>query len=394
MRNPFRSEADAFRFVWLTIGYFALIVIGVGDQHVVGVAVFVVAHGRRRSGGSSAAHRAEPPVRQAPAAHPPEEHRILVVANETVGGARAARDDPRADRQGANARVLVVCPALNSPLRHWVSDEDDARATAQERLDASLAAMRAAGIEATGEIGDGDPIQAIEDALRTFRPDELIISTHPPGRSHWLERGVVEKARERFDAAGHPRRRRSEPLTDEIEQVDPLPLRAELRDVHRSALGAGALSDEWARERLPGTRGRDGFVFLAARDGGVLVGFGYGYTGRVRPLVDRPRRARRSRRAARASGSTRRTSRSSSCTCGPRISARASAAAARAAADAAAARPRAPLDAGRLPQGARLLREERVAGACRGRFRSGVPALLRPRQATGCSARLSDLNGV
>jgi hypothetical protein len=38
----------------------------------------------------------------------------------------------------------------------------------------------------------------IEDALRTFRPDELIISTHPPGRSHWLERGVVERARERF----------------------------------------------------------------------------------------------------------------------------------------------------------------------------------------------------
>ena len=34
---------------------------------------------------------------------------------------------------------------------------------------------------------------------RTFQPDELIISTHPPGRSHWLERGVVERARSRFD---------------------------------------------------------------------------------------------------------------------------------------------------------------------------------------------------
>jgi hypothetical protein len=58
--------------------------------------------------------------------------------------------------------------------------------------------MRAVGLDARGEIGDGDPIQAIEDALRTFRPDELIISTHPEGRSHWLERGVVERARERF----------------------------------------------------------------------------------------------------------------------------------------------------------------------------------------------------
>jgi len=59
--------------------------------------------------------------------------------------------------------------------------------------------MRAAGLQVDGEIGDGDPIQAIADAIRTFRPDELILSTHPEGRSHWLERGVVEKARERFE---------------------------------------------------------------------------------------------------------------------------------------------------------------------------------------------------
>ena len=100
--------------------------------------------------------------------------------------------------EGYDARVHVVTPALNSPLRHWVSDEDDARQAAQARLDASLGGMRAAGLQAEGEVGDGDPIQAIEDAMRTFQPDELIISTHPEGRSHWLERGVVEKARERF----------------------------------------------------------------------------------------------------------------------------------------------------------------------------------------------------
>ena len=94
--------------------------------------------------------------------------------------------------------VLVVTPALNSPLKHWVSDEDDARAAAQQRLDTSLAQLAEAGVEARGEVGDGDPLQAMEDALRTFGADEIIISTHPQGRSNWLERGVVEKARERF----------------------------------------------------------------------------------------------------------------------------------------------------------------------------------------------------
>lgn len=196
MRNPFRSEADAFRFVWLTIGYFALIVVGSLINTWLGLAVFIVVTAtalwllfRRRE--------AEAPVAQAPAESPDGEYRILVVANETVGGPELL-SEIRTRSVGRKAVVLVVCPALNSPLRHWVSDEDEARAAAQARLDQSLASMRDAGLDVTGEIGDGDPIQAIEDALRTFQPDELIISTHPLGRSHWLERGVVEKARERF----------------------------------------------------------------------------------------------------------------------------------------------------------------------------------------------------
>jgi hypothetical protein len=48
-------------------------------------------------------------------------------------------------------------------------------------------------------VGDSDPLQAIEDALRAFGADELIISTHPPGRSNWLERDIISVARERFD---------------------------------------------------------------------------------------------------------------------------------------------------------------------------------------------------
>jgi hypothetical protein len=197
VRNPFRSEEDAFRFVWLTIGYFALILIGSLIDVLVGIGVFVVVTALALWWFFGRGTR-EAPVRQTPAASPPGEYRILVVANETVGGPELLTEI-RERSAGRSARVLVVCPALNSPLRHWVSDEDQARAEAQARLDESLTSMRAVGLDAAGEIGDGDPVQAIEDALRTFQPDELIISTHPAGRSHWLERGVVGKARERFD---------------------------------------------------------------------------------------------------------------------------------------------------------------------------------------------------
>jgi hypothetical protein len=194
--NPFRSEAEAYRFVWLTIGYFGLIVAGALINRWLGLAVFIVLSaivvflyfraGERRRRTVEPRHRGGE-----------DERRILVVANETVGG-ETLRNTIRERSAGYQAQVLVVTPALNSPLKHWVSDEDQARAAAQDRLDRSLARLREAGIDARGEIGDGEPLQAIEDALRTFGADEIIISTHPEGRSNWLERGVVSGARERF----------------------------------------------------------------------------------------------------------------------------------------------------------------------------------------------------
>ena len=124
--------------------------------------------------------------------------RILVVANETVAGGEL-RDLLGQKAASVNEDVLLVCPALNSKLRTWTSDEDGARAAAQSRLDTSLARLAELGVQARGEIGDGDPLQALEDALREFPADEIVVSTHPPGRSHWLEQGVVENARLRFD---------------------------------------------------------------------------------------------------------------------------------------------------------------------------------------------------
>lgn len=196
MRNPFRSEGDAFRFVWLVIGFCALIVIGSFINRWVGLGVFVVLSVLAIWFGFFRG-RDEPPVRQTSAPSPADEHRILVVANETVGGPElfAQIRERSGDRK---TRVLVVSPALNSALKTWTSDEDAARQAAQERLEASVQSLRSVGLDAEGEVGDADPVQAIEDALRTFQPDELVISTHPEGRSKWLERGVVERARERF----------------------------------------------------------------------------------------------------------------------------------------------------------------------------------------------------
>jgi hypothetical protein len=198
MVNPFRSESEAYRFLLLTVGYFAAIVLATlvlgrwAGVAVFGVLTLAALYLALRRG------QPEPRVQQAvPRRGAEDERRILVVANETVGGA-VLREEIKRRAEGYREEVLVVCPALNAPLRHWVSDEDGARAAAQQRLAASLARLAEAGVDARGEVGDGDPLQAIEDALRTFGADEVIISTHPEGRSHWLERGVVSGARERF----------------------------------------------------------------------------------------------------------------------------------------------------------------------------------------------------
>jgi hypothetical protein len=196
MANPLRSEAAAYRFLLLTIGYFAAIVFAtfvLGKWAGIGVFVALTAVALWRLFQS----RKQPPVQVAPTAGAEGERRILVIANETVGGS-TLRDEIHKHSEGVAEHVLVVTPALNSPLRHWVSDEDGARAAAHDRLDASVAKLREAGIRADGKVGDAEPLQAIEDALRTFGADEIIISTHPEGRSNWLERGVVAGARERF----------------------------------------------------------------------------------------------------------------------------------------------------------------------------------------------------
>jgi hypothetical protein len=200
MRNPVRTEAEAFEFVIAALVLFAAVAVAgiLGNGWIALLAFLVLGPIVFYRYFRSDPKVVEPAVWERHRAGPGERKKILVVANETVAG-RALRGKVVERATAADADVLVVCPALNSPLRHWTSDEDHARGLAQERLEASLAALADEGVEAQGEVGDADPLQAMEDALRLFGADEIVISTHPPGRSNWLEKDVIEHARERFD---------------------------------------------------------------------------------------------------------------------------------------------------------------------------------------------------
>jgi hypothetical protein len=149
----------------------------------------------------SALRRGEPATAGAPppAAPPPrhtDRHRILVVATTTDPSALA--EEVRARTEEHDSDVVLICPALNSWLAHWVSDVDRAEAEARQRVEAGLAALVGAGIDARGEIGDPDPLQAIADALAIHGADELVLATRPDNMLHRFERRLVERARARW----------------------------------------------------------------------------------------------------------------------------------------------------------------------------------------------------
>ena len=200
-RNPFRTEAEAFRLLLVTIAAFAAIAVAslVGGWKL-GVPVWIVV--------TVAAiwyylrplpeeTRAQAPAR----VRDGDEWRLLVVANETVAG-RELRDAVGAAVTGHRAQVLVVCPALNSKLRHWASDEDGARVAAQARLGESLARLAESGVDCAGE----------GRRLGSAASDRGRVTDVRRRRDHHLDapRGPVELARARRGRVGAPALRRSD----------------------------------------------------------------------------------------------------------------------------------------------------------------------------------------
>jgi hypothetical protein len=199
MHNPLRSEADAFKWVVVIgAGAASVIALTLPTRPVVG-AVWAAALIGFGAGFAYRAARGSLSRRVELTRGGEGKHRLLVVANETVGGRELLSEI--GDRcRGKNCEILVVTPALAaSRASHWASDVDEAIELARQRMELSLIAIGELGLKVKGEIGDSDPNVAIEDALGVFPADEIVISTHPPERSRWLERGVVDRAREQID---------------------------------------------------------------------------------------------------------------------------------------------------------------------------------------------------
>ena len=124
--------------------------------------------------------------------------RILVLASEPVAG--EALRKAVGSESAAGAEVLVVAPALNTRTRFWLSDPDPAIERADQVQAETVERMEAEGVNAAGDTGESDPLLAIEDALRTFPADQIVLFTHAGGDRNWAEEGLVDEVRERFDA--------------------------------------------------------------------------------------------------------------------------------------------------------------------------------------------------
>ena len=195
MHNPLRSEADVFRLVVVIgVGVGLVVALTLITRPVWGVLLAALLIGVGIGIAWRATRGSEPrSVESHPVAD--DTRRILVVANQTAAGRELLEEIANRCR-GQDCEVMLVSPALvGSRAERWASDIDEGLDLARERMARSVTALRGVGVEVRAEVGDPDPNMAIEDALRFFPADEIIISTLPPEQSRWLEHQVVERTR-------------------------------------------------------------------------------------------------------------------------------------------------------------------------------------------------------
>ena len=123
--------------------------------------------------------------------------KILALVAEPVSAdaLRSAVGEEDAD----SAEVLVVAPALNTKKRFFLADPDPAIERADAVQEETVERLDEEGVDAAGDTGESDPLLAIQDALQTFEADEIVLFTHSGGSQNWLEEGLVEEAKARFE---------------------------------------------------------------------------------------------------------------------------------------------------------------------------------------------------
>ena len=116
---------------------------------------------------------------------------VLVLANETIGGKKLLDAIEQRAARGP-IRCTVVCPQ-NTPRRGFVIYDDTTRSAARVRLELTLKRLEEMGIPARGEVMDPDPYFALQDAVREWGADEIIVSTYMYPRCGVLRRDLVER---------------------------------------------------------------------------------------------------------------------------------------------------------------------------------------------------------
>jgi hypothetical protein len=115
--------------------------------------------------------------------------KVLVLTSEPISAAQLRDALPSdSDADASNAEVMVVAPALaDNALKFWMSDADAAIARAEEVRRESVERLGDQGIAATGDTGEADPYTAIEDALKTFEADRIVLFTHEGSEKRYRE---------------------------------------------------------------------------------------------------------------------------------------------------------------------------------------------------------------
>jgi len=181
---------------------------------------------------------------------------ILVVANETLGGAPVLDSIREHAREDGDVRVAICVPRTRPRHGNIIYDEAVYDA-ATVRIELARSILRTEGIDSVGEPGDPDPYTATMDAVAEYDPDEIIISTYPVTSSGWLRRDLIDRVR---DAAGVP----VEHVVADIEN-EGLPFKVTLVVANRTAASA-TLSDA-LKEKAAGDD-RHLFIVVVPQEGG------------------------------------------------------------------------------------------------------------------------------